>query len=262
MRIKLKLGIDRKYGSEIPLNYQYYCSSVVYKIISYADKKYATFLHDKGIQNTDKKKNFKFFTFSRLMIPEYKIIYNHAAMKILSDTIDWEIAFSSETTIKDFIKGIFQNRIFQIGNERMKVNFTVINIEVPPEPEFSEEMTFHTMSPIVTALKRKDGTKEYIAPNNTMASYLIFNGLIDRLKAFTGNQDIDLTPVNCFLTVLNRPKSVLIAIKEGTPQEIKVRGFMCDFKVKASVPIMKMIYSSGIGCMNSMGFGCVGIIKK
>ncbi|MCU0430987.1 MAG: hypothetical protein MUF42_13565 [Cytophagaceae bacterium] len=57
--------------SAIPLNYQYYLGSWVYKIIAEGDHDFARFLHQKGyVQGA---KNFKLFTFSMLQVPEYRL---------------------------------------------------------------------------------------------------------------------------------------------------------------------------------------------
>lgn len=72
MRFLLNLNIDkRRNGSLLPLNYQYECSALIYKILFNANRDYATWLHENGF--TGDKKQFKLFTFSRFYFPKYKI---------------------------------------------------------------------------------------------------------------------------------------------------------------------------------------------
>ena len=57
--------------------------------------------------------------------------------------------------------------------------------------------------------------------------------------------------------MLNEPKSVLVKIKSDTPEQTKVRDYMCRFRMKAPLELMKIMYESGIGEECSQGFGCV-----
>ena len=54
-------------------------------------------------------------------------------------------------------------------------------------------------------------------------------------------------------------KSKLITIKTNTPAEAKVRGYLCSFRLKAPLELMKIAYEGGIGEQCSQGFG---FIKK
>lgn len=68
MRFNLTLNIDKRlHNSLLPLNYQYECSALIYKILFNANQDYATWLHQNGFKAD--KKQFKLFTFSRFYFP-------------------------------------------------------------------------------------------------------------------------------------------------------------------------------------------------
>ena len=259
MRFKLTLKVNReKFGDILPLNYQYECSSAIYRILSKADAEYATWLHNNGFELNPNKK-FKLFTFSRLAIPSFRLLRQEGKLKIQSDTVNWQITFLPEKSTQKFIEGLFMNQTFEIGSDRQTVvQFTIVSVEAMPEPEYSEEMEFNTLSPMCIKFKGDDDKTYYLSPADVRATYLIFNGLIDRYKTFYHAQP-PFTPSDCKLEVTREPKSALITIKAGSPHETRVRGYMCSFKVNAPVEIMKLIYASGIGSMNAIGFGCVEI---
>lgn len=258
MRFKITLEVNRNaFGDILPLNHQYEQSSTIYNILSNAGKEYADWLHDNGYK-TESGKRFKLFTYSRFKIEKRKIIPSEESIKILCNTIEWQISFLPEKSTAQFIQGIFSNQTFEIGNKQHVVQFHVKTIEVLPLPIFSDEMEFSTMSPICIKLKKEDGKIDYLSPTDERAPFLIFNGLLDRYKAFYG-EALPCKPTDCKLEITSVPKSALIMIKAGTKAQTKVRGFQCQFKVKAPIELMQIMYESGIGEECSQGFGCVKI---
>lgn len=240
MRFKLTLQLNKqKFGSAIPLNYQYEQSAVIYKILSEANNEYAQWLHDNG--HSLAGKCFKLFTYSRLLVPAYKIRKRDERLIITSDTVEWIISFLPEKSTETFIKGIFSNRIFRLGDKISKTEFVVQQIEVLPVPEFSTETVFETISPICIS-KRQEGKKTaYLSPKDSYAKEAVYTSLLSRYEAFydkpfSGSAGFDFE-------VMNEPKSILVKIKAGTPQETKVRGYMCKFMASGDPELMKIMYS-------------------
>ena len=55
----------------------------------------------------------------------------------------------------------------------------------------------------------------------------------------------------------NKVKAKLITIKANTPYESKVRGYLCSFRMKAPLELMKIAYEGGVGEQCSQGFGFI-----
>lgn len=259
MRFRLILEVNRgAFGNLLPINYQYEQSAAIYKILSAASEEYATWLHDNGYElNTGKC--FKLFTFSPFKIEQRRVLFDSERIAILCNTIEWQISFFPEKATEKFIQGIFANQIFEIGDKKSVVQFRVRNIEVLPPPIYKEEMEFATMSPICLRYKCEDGKNEYLLPTDLRAKTALCKGLLSRYEAFYG------TPfarnLNLDFVVFNEPKPKLVKIKSGTPEETRVKGYMCQFKIKAPVEMMKMMYEGGIGEECAQGFGCIRVLN-
>ena len=260
MRFKLIIEVNKRaFGNRLPINYQYEQSAAIYRILSGADDAYASWLHDNGFR-LENGKTFKFFTYSRFKIEQYRILRETERLQILSDTVEWQIGFLPENSTDKFIQGIFQNQVFEVGDAQSVVQFVVRSVEVMPEPEYSKKMIFSTLSPICLKYQQSDNKVTYLNPTDARAPFLLFNGLFDKYKLFYG-KDCPYTLSECRLKILDIPKSALIKIKTGMPEETKIRGFMCRFEVAAPVELMRLMYEGGVGVLNSQGFGCLRVVE-
>ena len=260
MRFRLILQVNSSaFGNILPVCYQYEQSAVIYRILAQANEEYATWLHDNGFEVSNKR--FKLFTYSRFKILKRQIIPDEQRLIILSDNVEWQITFLPEKTTEKFIQGLFSNQVFEIGDKKSVVQFRVRSVEVLPNPDFVDTMDFSTMSPICLKSRRPDESTEYLSPLDKRAKGAILKGLLARYRAFYlqsyPDKDVDID-----FELLNEPKAVLVTLKVGTPQQTKVKGYMCQFRLKAPSDLMKIMYESGIGEECSLGFGCVSEIKK
>lgn len=255
MRFKLTLNIDKKaFGNRLPLNYQYELSSFIYRAIARSDKDYASWLHSNGFRLDGKP--FKLFTFSNLIVPAYGIEKEEARLRIDSNQVEWLVSFLPEASTERFVRGIFSEQTFQIGDKKSVVQFHVERIEVLSPPAFYSEMTFRTLSPVCIPLRNENWKyPKYISPNEKEAPQIILNNLINKYEAFygspyNGNRDFDWK-------VLSKPKAKLTTIKTGTPQESKIKGYLFDFEIKADEELIKIAYSAGIAEKTSQSFGMI-----
>ncbi len=252
MRFKLTLQIGKTAReSKIPLSYMYELSSAVYRILSKSSAEFSEWLHDNGFPLGAKK--FKLFTFSRLYVPNFRI--EGAYMRILSDTVEWQISFLPERSTQEFIKGVFQDQVFELGVREANMRFRVREVSMMPPPQFTNTMEFDTLSPLCISLKRDDGSVDYLSPDQPQAASLIRANLLNKYAAFTGQEYP--ADFSFGFDVLSKPKSALITIKSGTAEQTRVRGFMCRFRMTAPEELMKIMYEAGIGEKGSMGFGMV-----
>lgn len=265
MRFRITLRINaQQFGRRLPINYQYEMSAAIYKILSSADSGFATWLHQNGFQ-MDNGKQFKLFTFSRLQIPKngFTIIKQSNQLELKSQTVDFQISFMPENSTQTFIGGVFENRTFEIGRKGAIVQFEVESIELIQPPEFKETMMYHTLSPISVSCHDEQGRDRYPQTPQEFkdAEWIrerMLQNLIDKFSAFYGKEYSGEKFLK-YLT-LSEPKSSLIAIKAGTPAETKVRGFMCQLALNAPSELQRIAYESGLGELNSQGFGCLGLM--
>lgn len=254
MRFNILLSVDRKkWGASIPLSYQYELSSYIYGTLAKGDSAYAEWLHENGFMSGQKK--FKLFVFSPLLIEKRTVDTKSNRLVLLQDTASFLISFFPERSTEEFVKGIFQEQEFTLGDRKSKVQFAVRGIEMLPSPVFDGELVGETLSSICLSRRNEEGKVHYFSVSEAEAGNAILNNLLNKYQAFYN------TPFNgdpAFeWEVLNKPRTKLITIKSGTPQQTFVQGSLCKFRLKADNELLKVAYESGVGEKGSLGFGMV-----
>lgn len=271
MRIRLTFIIPdrREFGGAkeniLPLNYRYEFSSWIYRTIHNSNSEFGDWLHEQGYREGNKR--FKLFTFSNLFIqPRWKRIEDR--IKILSGKAQMRISFYIEKAVEHFIVGLFQNQDFFIGDRVSRAHFAVQTVEALPDPKFHNETVFECLSPICLSqtVAGKDHP-QYLSPqsqdyqqcffDNLLYKYIAANNLSGSAEDVKGQRGWN---ESMSLEILDEPKSRLVKIKAGTPQETFVKGYSYRFKLTAPVELQRFGYHAGFGEKNSMGFGCAAVI--
>jgi len=253
MRFKLGLTIERHaFGSILPINYQYELSSWIYKIIAQGDRLYAEWLHQNGF--SEKHRNFRLFVFSNLYSPgttreNDRLIFH-------SDKASFILSLLPEKSTEAFIKGIFREQEFTLGDRESKVQFRVQQVELISPPDFTKCFTFKTLSPVVVSVGQGENHHPlYVEPERNDFGQLIINNMIEKYKLFY-QHPFEGNP-NFKFELLTPSRSKLIRIKSGTREETKVKGFLFTFHLEADPELLKVMYEAGLGEKNAQGFGCV-----
>ena len=260
MRFLLSLNLEHdRRGRKLPLNYQYELSAATYHIFASANEKYAEWLHDNGFR-MDNGKQFKLFTFSRLKPEQFRILRQSNQMELLSDKVEWQISFLPEKSTQQFVEGLFQKRVFDVGDRQSTVRFQVDSIQMLPSPLFTDTMTFEALSPISVSQRLEDGRDYYPQDGEEFSTSewvreRLLKNLLDKYEVTEGKPFAGEPYFN--MMTLSEPKSTLVTIKAGTPQQTKVRGFLCRLALHCPAELMRIAYESGLGEGNSQGFGCL-----
>lgn len=257
MRFKLTLQLEpQESGREIPINYQYELSSVIYKIIASADFEFSEHLHTTGYMSTTK--NFKLFTFSNLIAPNRGITLNKETNRLIinSDTVYWYLSFIPNESTQKFVQGVFSDQRFRLADRLGGARFRIREVQLMPDMKYNDDTEFETMSPISVS-KHEEGRKFplYIAPGDELYETALLTGLTERYKAING-KDFEGEKY-CHLIPTSEPKSALICIKAGTKEESRIRGYRFRFKLQLPPELMDIAYAGGLGERCSMGFGMI-----
>lgn len=252
MRFRILLTVDKSaFGDLIPLNYQYELSEAIYTMLAQEQKSYTRWLHYNGLKAS--LRQFKLFGFSRLMVSNFSIKGDR--LRVKSKTVTWYISFLPEKSTETFIQEAFLNHILDIGDRKTKVRFIVSKVEAMPPPTLRPEMVFETLSPLCLTQATDDGRTTYLSPNAPHAGILLLSNLLTRYqtlygKPYSGDMDFNFQP-------LTSSKPSLIAIRSGTPKQVRMKGYMCKFALKLPPPLMKIAYELGLGEYNDLGFGFI-----
>lgn len=179
-------------------------------------------------------------------------------LKIIGERAVWYISFIPEKSTLEFIQGIFAHQSFSIGNKKYQVAFDVVGVEAISMPQLTEQMAFQAMSPICVKL-HEDNKTQYLSPDNPMFVEGVLKGLMARYESIHGQPFNMEDKEFSFVLIDKKIKSKLITIKANTPNESRVRGYLCSFRMKAPSELMKIAYEGGVGEQCSQGFG---FIKK
>lgn len=249
----LKLTFDNPNPTVIPLNYQYYIGSWVYKVLEQGDADFARFLHETGYK-LENGRRFKLFTFSMLSIPKFIILKESSHLRIESTTFGLNIHFLLSEALQPFIVGLFQNQELTIRSETFKVQ----QVECQPLEIKNASLRVRALSPIVISKKKDDGREEYLSPTHPEYESLFFYNLMGKYLSTGQNVPADWSIAIPALKVLHpdRVRSKLVTMKAGHASETKVKGYLFEFEMQAPAKLMETGLLAGFGKENSWGFGC------
>lgn len=257
--MELLIKFTRVRGNTLPTNYQYALSSWIYKVINRADEQYSTFLHEKGFAYQGKR--FKLFTFSQLDLRPYKILGNE--IRLLGNEISLNIRFFVDSSLENFIKGLFMHQYCGLGNQYAQTDFEVTAIETKPAQVFNNTMRYECLSPIVVSVLRDDRSIAYLDPGDPAFGPVLIQNLVRKHSALALHADVtESEPIRGDYSFrrLNEPRKKGITIKEHMEQETKVIAYLFRFELTAPVELQEVGYYAGFGEKNSMGFGCVRVM--
>lgn len=258
MRFRIRLNSTN--GSAfLPVDYQYSLASAVYKIIKKGDEAYSRFLHDEGFSPGGLRR-FKLFTFSPLSLPRYTLWKEKGVFELHGHELSFTVSFMADKAAEAFIKGMFTDQHFSIGDKFQQLDMEVSMVEAMEPPLFKETMTYRCLSPLVVELKEPDKKYEtYLPPDHPRFEELLLQNLVAKCTALNIlHNDHRFENDTPQFRLLGDYKSRLITIKPYTPEQTKVRGYLFDFELTAPEYMHEMGYYAGFGMNNGMGFGAVG----
>ena len=260
MRFRLTLEVDRTHGDLLPLSYQYEQSAVIYKILSRGDRNYSSWLHDNGFK-LESGKRFKLFCYSRLTPDKYRILRKAGCINLIGDRVEWTISFLPEKSTELFVRGLFADQHFTLGNKDYRVDFHVTNVELLPPVPIEPIMEWEAQSPVCVK-EHTDGRILYLSPEAPNYPEAILRGLLSRYESLHGHRYEGDTAGFRFELLSSQPKSSLITIKVGTPQQTRIRGYRYRFRLTAPEELMHIASEGGIGEECSQGFGYIEPLNK
>jgi len=267
MRLKLSLRVVN--SNKIALNYNYSLSSAIYKLLEFGSPEFSSFLHDLGysIEN----KYYKLFTFS-IKLEKTALDYNSlilispkAELYITSPLID--------DFIKNFVIGTFENRAIEIMSDNIFTKFNINQVEIIPEPTFSNQMHFKMMTPLVLStyklysgrlnqyyFRYNDNIEEI---NRVFQQNLVNKYQVITKRTYSGN-GIKISWDEKYIenaTKKNKRLSKKVSIIKDIKNPIDIIGIYCPFKLEGDPELIKIGYEAGYGEKNSMGFGMVEAVS-
>jgi len=164
--------------------------------------------------------------------------------------------------IEHLVVGLLHEPYVFVGRERFRVE-CVRRLDCP---EISGDMRFIALSPVVCATKHAgDLYAQYLFPGDDDFERVLFDNLCRKFEALHGrrfdgdNGNFHFTLDQDYVVRKNGKVQKLITIKEGKPDETRVKGLLAPFRLVAPAELMEVGYECGFGERNSQGFGLVKV---
>lgn len=261
MRFELTLNRTTKQRM-LPMDYQYYISAWIYKVLKQADADFANFLHNKGYgKNENNSKLYKLFCFSRLNFGKPKLWKEKKLFEISAHEIKLQISFDVNEVATHFIKGLFMLQEFYLGDKFNGIDFKVSKVETLPEPEFIKCMRYKLQTPWVISFKAENSRyPQYLSPEDELFESLSIKHLIEKYNNTKQLEPVLSEQIN--IKRLNDFKRSGFVMKPGTAQQSRIVGNLFEFELKAPVEVQQMIWNAGASEKSSSGFGWVDQIEE
>jgi CRISPR-associated endoribonuclease Cas6 len=259
MRITLELS-HRKRTVTLPINNSHLVSSLIYNIVDQSSSDYAERLHEQGYRRENRA--FKLFTFSPVYSGHSRkwALYDNGTMSTSDALLHVTISSPKPEFIEHLVVGLMRETLVSIGKERFRVE-TVRKLD---PPEFSDEMRFIMLSPVVCTTKREpEQYAQYLYPGDPEFKRVLFENLCRKYQTLHGRSiecseaDFEFELNRAYVERMQGKIQKLITIKEGWSDETKIKGTLAPFRIRAPRELIEVGYECGFGEKNSQGFGMV-----
>lgn len=262
--MELQLTFDNPKPQTIPIDYQYYLSSWMYKVMNLGNPEYAHFLHDHGYKVAeDSAKIFKLFCFSWLTTDRFDINTKAQTMTMKGDTVRLKARFHVDESLKTFVKGLFKDQNLTIKNGfDVSASFNARSIDMVEVAQAQEKTIIRALSPLVISVKQANGNDLYLAPTEEGYADKFFHNLIDKYKS-TGVNIPDSWQPDTWKIMLIRPERIRRKLMNIKPngENIRVAGYQYDFVLEAPPEIIRTGLLAGFGKHCAQGFGYGEVIN-
>lgn len=267
MRFKLVFSIDRDKSPlpVLPLNYQYPLSCWIYRVIRKGHPDFTGWLLKNGFSSP--RQVFNLFTFSNLKPGNGEFEVNNDRLMILADKVEMVFSCISDPMTVSYITNLFNRQQFSIGDKKSRVFFKVIKVINLPDVDFEGKARFTTLSPVVVSRAKEDSEDEkteYLRPEDEEFKTSLLYNLYEKVYSKVSKEIIEsgILVNEQALRITSEIQETPIIIKSGTNDEATVSGYEFDFEIEAPGKHIQAGYYGGFGDLNSMGFGCVEVIKE
>ena len=258
MRIALQLS-HRSQHLTLPVNVNHQISSLIYHIVSNSSSEYAERLHEQGYRLD--KRTFKLFTFSPLIPVGHRRWKMNGDGTMTTDAGSMSLLISSGKVefVEHLVIGLLHQPFVQIGRQRFRVE-TVKKLD---PPELGDDMQFIMLSPLVCSTKCEgDKYPQFLLPGDEEFERVLLENLLGKYEAlhghtYGGNPELRFDVSEEYLARKKGKITKLITLKEGSPDETKVRGTLAPFRLRVPKELMEVGYYCGFGGLNAQGLGMV-----
>lgn len=261
MRFKIHFTLNGESKLEIPTHYHVEFSNWIYKVIHFQNPEFIDWLKNKSY--LDHKGEFRMYTFSDLILKDYKISEDKIIINDNSAAV--VLSFYADPEMEPFVEKAFKDQSFKLGEKGDKISLSVSKMEKIDLPRQAQsKVKIKCLSPmLITEPGKSEGP--YLSPDQKDFDKHFFKSLMFKyanLIKFMGPEAAKgMANLNDLeFNLKGKPKSRIVKIKTDTPHQKSVKGYIFNFELKAPENLIEIGINSGFGELNHLGFGCCEIV--
>jgi CRISPR-associated endoribonuclease Cas6 len=252
MRYKFTLKLVDPLRNILPVNYQFELGSWFYRMLNNPGTSLNSYLVSAGYISRDEP--FRNFVFSHLMVPERTIEGDR--LFIRSERIGLIFSTIPDPALAPLVVGNFIDTGFMLGDRSSQVSFILERIDQLPEPEFTDKMTFRTLSPLHLTMKMQGRKNDlFLSPETPGYARFFYENLHLKFRVLHGHDHL-YDPLAGKFKLRSPVSQKGITMQSGNPGESKLIGYQLRFRLQADPGLLKAGYYLGFGEKNHLGFGC------
>lgn len=248
MRVRIIFSLNNR-GASVPFHHQYLLSSLI---------------ENTKMELSDEFRSQELYSFSGLK-GQTKV--GKSGLHFFSNKVTLVFTCPDKDFVDALLKQIFQKEIIEVGN----LSLTPESVECEFAPEFSEEVKYVCISPLVLTGPNTNIAieKEFISPFDDAFSDLLYESTMVRMTAtgrYTSEQiesffKFQLVADKQYLTKIkdNSKKFSRIYSTELDDERREVRGYTFPFTLYAAPEVQQFLFDCGFGEYAAGGFGMIDI---
>ncbi len=247
MRVTMEFTSNKPH-MVLPFHYAQWLQAAIY---GFMGNPLARVVHDDGFPAD--KRNFRLFTFSRLM-GKYQ---TQRETITLFFPVSLVIASPLPTMIQEFVNSIVSRSEFRLGPETLSLS--KVSLDNGP-PSLQANLRVRTLSPVTvhSTLTKGDGSRYtvYYHPRESDFSRQITKNLLHKYHAIHGHPWIPTGgPAEVRIEPRNEPKMNIVYYKDTM-----IKGYSGTFNLFGPLPLLQVGWDAGYGDRGSQGFGLVEMV--
>jgi CRISPR-associated endoribonuclease Cas6 len=166
-----------------------------------------------------------------------------------------------------FLQQLFSNQFIEVGGLILSPEM----VEREHTPEFSEEMKYICLSPLVCTMQAGNemGAKEFIMPDTDQFSDLLYESTMNRIERsglYTPEQvasffKFQIVPDQYYLSKIAKEskKFARIYTLPNHHKKTEVRGYTMPFSLYADPKVQEFVFFCGLGEATTAGYGMLDL---
>jgi CRISPR-associated endoribonuclease Cas6 len=245
MRVKISFLRVQDANHSVPLHHQKLVSAFIDSIIDEIGSK-PKFYNFSSLKGTSKVQN--------------------GFMRFMSSKISLVVSSRDSDFIQAFIKKMFDKPVVQIG----KLNLVPKSHEIIEMPDFDTVVKYVCISPLVVADPDIDeeNSQASLDPASQEFSDLLYDAVVSNMEKagfleaeLNTFAEFEAIPDKAYVEKINQ-SGKKYARTYKTNEDKLIMGYLLPFTLHAHRQVHEFIWNSGLGVLNTQGYGMIDLAKE